>query len=125
MRTLGNDTAVDLDRHALTRQPKSLEHLLNGRSGSEGMGLTVNRNLQHPARQRAAGASLTRSSFETVHKGGIATRRVAQERSGEKPIAPSPGALKPRWIGPRAKRGDYSSAVAAVPVSTSIPSFSR
>ena len=124
MRTLGNDTAVDLDRHALTRQPKSLEHLLNGRSGSEGMGLTVNRNLQHPAKQRAAGASLTRSSFETVQKGGIATRRVAQERSGEKPIA-LPRCAEATGVGPREMRWNYSSAVAAVPVSTSIPSFSR
>ena len=57
MRTLWSDAAVDLDSHAFTGQLKGLEHLPNGRSNRKGMGLTVNRNLQHPARQRAAGAS--------------------------------------------------------------------
>ena len=87
MRPPGNNAPIDLNSHSLTRQLERLKHLPYCRSNSKGMGLTVNRNLQHSAKQWAAGASLAPSSFETVQKDGIATRRVAQERPGEKAIA--------------------------------------
>ena len=79
MRPLGNNAAIALDSHTLPWQLERLEHLLYCRSSSERMEVTVNRYLQHSAKQRAKGSSLTLSSFETVQKDGIATRRVAQE----------------------------------------------
>ena len=107
MRPLGNNAPIDLNSHSLTRQLESLEHLPYCRSNSKGMGLTVNRNSQHSAKQWAAGASLAPSSFETVQKEGIATRRVAQEHPGEKAIATRGARLKGEERGaPPARPGD-------------------
>ena len=85
MRTLGNDTAVDLHSDSFAGHLERLEHLHYGRTIGKGVGLTVNRNFQHPGKQRAAACA--RSSFETFLKDETVTGRVAQERPGEKPIA--------------------------------------